>query len=122
MYRLTIKLNTLLSYSLNIDVSTFDELKHYMDNRMIEGCLIDSYVAAYHKEKFSSFRVNSIIKSNKAFGIVLGQKLSTTRLYQKFADYLETNKARITMFIETNSDTLTVKNIEIFISDFYFLL
>lgn len=91
-----------------VDYSTFDQLKNQMDNREIDGCLIDSYVAAYHKDKFSSFRVNNIITSRKAFGVVLGKRLSSQRLYDMFADYLENNKARIVTTIEANSDTLSV--------------
>ena len=85
-----------------------------MDKRQVEGALIDSYVAAYYKSKFGNFRVNSILSSNKAYGLVLGERLSSAWFYDKFTDYLERNKAQIIADIEANSDTLTVSKLDYF--------
>lgn len=90
-----------------IAASTFEDLAYKLENRQIEGALLDSYVAAYHRDKFGKFRVNNIFKSLKAFGIVLGPRLSSSMLYNKFKNYIEENKASITQDIEKNTDTLT---------------
>ena len=44
---------------------TFSELHEAMDAKKINGCLIDSYVAAYYASKFQHFRVNNVISSSK---------------------------------------------------------
>lgn len=88
--------------------STFEELSRKLAIRDIEGALVDSYVAAYHKDKFGKFRVNNIIQAPKAFGMVLGPKLSTTYLYGRFKAYLEDKKAELLKDIEENTNTLTV--------------
>lgn len=91
-------------------MSSFEELSRTLSKREIEGALLDSYVAAYHGDKFRKFRVNNIIQAPKAFGIVLGPKLSSQYLYGAFKDYLEKNKATITKDIEGNTDTLKVND------------
>ena len=92
----------------SLATSTFEELSRKLANRDIEGALVDSYVAAYHKDKFGKFRVNNIIQAPKAFGMVLGPKLSTAYLYGRFNDYLEEKKAQVLKDIENNTNTLTV--------------
>ncbi|XP_057304187.1 uncharacterized protein LOC130641408 [Hydractinia symbiolongicarpus] len=86
--------------------SNYDEMRASMNARKVEGCLIDSYVAAYHKDLFKKFRVNNIISANKAYGVVLGKELSKKYIYDAFAEYLEKNKAEIVADIENNVDTL----------------
>eukprot|EP00111_Clytia_hemisphaerica_P024317 TCONS_00071725-protein len=90
-----------------VSTASFDELSRSLSKRDIEGALIDSYVAAYHRDKFGKFRVNNIIQAPKAFGIVLGASLSTKRLYTSFKDYLEKEKADIVKDVERNTETLT---------------
>jgi len=93
-----------------LNYSSFDTLQESMIQRKVNGCLIDSYVAAYHKSKFKSFRVNNIFPSTKAFGIVLGKRMSKKYLYDLFQDYLEKNKAKVTKFIESNTYTLEAED------------
>ena len=97
-----------MTFLLIIATSSFEELSRLLSKREIEGALLDSYVAAYHGDKFGKFRVNNIIQAPKAFGIVLGTKLSTKYLYGAFKDYFEKNKAIITKDVEENTLTLTV--------------
>ena len=87
--------------------SNFDEMGEDLKERGVAGVLVDAYVAAHNKGAFDGLRVNNIIKSAKAYGFVLGRKMSEDKvLYDKFSAYLENRKQEILNDIEANTNAI----------------
>ena len=87
-----------------------------MKARNVNGSLIDAYVAGYHQDKFSTYRVNNIFPTTKSYGVVLGRKISKKALHDKFTEYLEKKKAVVTKFIENNTNPLKVRSMYLILS------
>lgn len=92
------------------DLSGYNAVLAEMKARNVNGSLIDAYVAGYHQDKFSTYRVNNIFPTTKSYGVVLGRKISKKALHDKFTEYLEKKKAVVTKFIESNTNPLKVRS------------
>jgi len=104
------------------NLSTVYEISRTMKNREVVGSLIDAYVAAYYqKDQFSekAFSVQEIFSSNKAYGIVLGKRMSKNSIYKALQKWVESSKAKITTRIEDSTVNLKEPEVEGASSDLF---
>ena len=87
----------------------------------IQGVLLDSYVAGHYNGIFDQYRVNRVFQARKNYGFVLGRRLSTSSMYQRFKDYGERNKDLVTALVENQTTTPHVSYEIIFMCSFFLL-
>ena len=68
----------------------------------LQGCLVDRYVATYHKE-LMILQQNSLLElKDKYYGIVFGDSISDPDVYKEFQKFVVVNSYFIDQTIRSN--------------------
>ena len=82
-----------------------------LEERNLEGILLDSFVAGANRGLLSSnVRVNKIISYDSSYGMVLREKMASRELQTCFNNFVSDKKGVISNIVEENTSPLKVSS------------